>query len=92
MQLRTEHQNFLKTDTVLTDGMCGGPVSVTYAAKEVAKLKSMIQANDDDEFPVSRDHRFHFIAGMIDGIVPNNYEIPKMRGLASFVSHSDISR
>lgn len=80
-EFATAHQSFVKTGRLLTDGMCGGPVcsEISDSQRQQATGKSMITLSNT-----------LIVRGVTDGIIPDNYNEERYRGLASVIPAVDI--
>lgn len=74
---KSDAQIFAKTEMVLTDGMCGGPVIVTEDANGGNGTTGGVLTPGK-------------IVGMVEGIVPTNHSVPELQGLAVFIESDDI--
>ena len=76
---RTNAQVFCTTSIPLTDGMCGGPV--LWDSSKVQPVNDSTNKKSSDDV----------IVGMVEGIVPLDYQDKALRGLAVFVESPIIN-
>ena len=74
---RLSQQTFSKTNELLKDGMCGGPI--------ILSTTNSIQQNH-----IINDKKLK-ICGLLEGIVPIDYEETSLQGSAVFVESKEIN-
>jgi hypothetical protein len=89
---RTNAQIFCSTSVPLTDGMCGGPVLWDAKGGRAVEVDAAAEADSAGKGSVvsessgaSANDKSEVIVGMVEGIVPLDYQDKAMRGLAVFV-------
>lgn len=83
---RVEHnlgpQIFCKTSSILTDGMCGGPV--------IVDAKYLMHDNTAAAGGGGESKSDALVCGMTEGIVPPEHPVEQLQGAAVFIESDDI--